>query len=120
MRRMTVLLADDYPLICEAIERLLEPDFEVIDRVADGRTLVARALELHPDLVLVDVGLPVVNGLEAARQLKNSIPQLKLIFLSMNADPEIIREAFRIGASGYVLKNTMSEQLLPAIHNAMQ
>ena len=120
MRRPTVLVADDHPRICEAIQQLLEPGFEVVGAVKDGRTLVKTAQDLKPDLVVTDVGLPVLNGLEAGRALKNSAPHVKLIFLSMNPDPEIVREAFRIGASGYVLKNAMGEELLPAMYSAMQ
>jgi DNA-binding NarL/FixJ family response regulator len=120
MRRPTVLVADDHPRICEAIQQLLEPGFEVVGAVKDGRTLVKTAQDLKPDLVVTDVGLPVLNGLEAGRALKNSAPHVILIFLSMNPDPEIVREAFRIGASGYVLKNAMGEELLPAMYSAMQ
>jgi DNA-binding NarL/FixJ family response regulator len=120
MTRKTILLADDHARICEAIQGLLEPEFEVIGRVGDGRALVKTALDLKPDLVLADVGLPVMNGLEAGRELKNLMPDLKVIFLSMNPDPDIVSEAFRIGASGYVLKNAMGEELRPVIHEAMQ
>jgi DNA-binding NarL/FixJ family response regulator len=120
MRRTTIVLADDHPMICAALRKLLEPDYEVIACVGDGRTLVKTALELNPDLVLVDVGLPLLNGLEAGRELMKLTPRVKLIFLTMNADPDIASEAFRIGASGYVIKSAMGEELLPAIQSAMQ
>jgi DNA-binding NarL/FixJ family response regulator len=107
-------------MICEAIEGLLEPEFEVIGRAGDGRAMVKMALDLKPDLVLVDVGMPVLNGLAAGRELKKLMPQVKLIFLSMNPDPDIQSEALRIGASGYLLKNMMSEELLARVQNAMR
>ena len=118
MRRPTILLADDHPMICEAIQGLLEPEFQVIGRAGDGRALVKMALELKPDLVLLDVGMPVLNGLAAGRELKKLMPEVKLIFLSMNPDPDIQSEALRIGASGYLLKNMMGEELLQAVQNA--
>src|SRR6516162_2456995 len=120
MRRTTVVLADDHPMICSALRKLLEPACEVMACVGDGRALVETAVELNPDLVLLDVGLPLLNGLEAGRKLMKLTPGVKLIFLTMNPDPDIASEAFRIGASGYVLKSAMGEELLPAIHSAMQ
>jgi DNA-binding NarL/FixJ family response regulator len=99
---------------------MLEPAHDLIGCVGDGRTLVKSALEMRPDLVLLDLGLPELNGLEAGRELKKLMPGLKLIFLSMNRDPDIVREALRIGASGYVLKDAMGEELLPAIQDAMR
>jgi DNA-binding NarL/FixJ family response regulator len=119
MKRATILLADDHPGMCEATHNLLEPDYDIIGSVQDGRGLVAMALDLKPDLVLLDVGLPILNGLEAARQLKKQLPGVKLVFLSMNRDPDVAREAFRIGASGYVYKDSMGEELLRTLHNAV-
>jgi DNA-binding NarL/FixJ family response regulator len=120
MRRTTIVLADDHPMIGTALRKLLEPDYEVVACVEDGRALVKTAVELKPDLVLLDVGLPLLNGLEAGRRLMKLMPRVKLFFLTMNADPDIAGEAFRIGASGYVLKSAMGEELLPAIQHAMQ
>jgi len=120
MRQATVLLADDHPMMCAALRQILGADHNVIGSVEDGRTLVKMALELKPDLVVLDVALPFLNGLEAGRQLKAQIPGLKLVFVTMNRDPDIAREALRLGASGYVLKDEMGEELLPAIQNALQ
>ena len=119
MRRTTILLADDHPMICEAVQGLLEPEFQVIGRASDGLAMLRMAADLKPDLVLVDVGMPVLNGLAAGRELKKLMPQVKLIFLSMNPDPDIKSEAMRIGASGYILKNVMSEELLGMVQNAI-
>jgi DNA-binding NarL/FixJ family response regulator len=107
-------------MICEAVRRLLEPEFQVIGRAGDGLATVKMALELKPDLVLIDVGMPVLNGLAAGRELMKQMPEVKLIFLSMNPDADIRSEALRIGASGYLLKNMMGEELLPMVQNAMR
>jgi DNA-binding NarL/FixJ family response regulator len=120
MRRPTILLADDHPMMCAALRKMLEPDHDVIGCVQDGRTLVNSAVDLNPDLVVLDVGLPVLNGLDAGRQLKSLMPEIRLVFLTMNNDPDIAREAYRIGASGYVLKHAMGEELLQVIRDAMQ
>jgi len=120
MRRPTILLADDYPLIFEAVQGLLEPEFQVIGRAGDGLAMLRMAADLKPDVVLIDVGMPVLNGLAAGRELKKLMPQVKLIFLSMNPDPDIQNEAMRIGASGYILKTVMSEKLLGLVQNAMR
>src|SRR4051794_11109391 len=120
MRRPRVLVADDHPQVREALQRLLQPAYDVIGSVADGRTLVKSAAELQPDLVLVDVGLPLLNGLEAGRALKKLMPQVKLFYISMDSDPVIAQEAFRIGAFAYLLKSSIAEELLPAIEKAVK
>ena len=117
MKRTTILLADDHTMFCAGMQKLLEPVFEVIGCVQDGRALITTALEKNPDLILLDVGMPLLNGLEAGRELKKLMPRVKLIFLTMNADAEVASEAFRIGASGYLLKNSQGEELLQAVHN---
>jgi len=119
MSQATILVADDYEPICDLVRKLLEPAYQVIGCVADGRALVKTALELKPDLVLLDVGLPLMNGLEAARELKRLWPQVKLLFLTMNPDPDIANEAMRIGASGYILKYAIPEELLSAVARAV-
>lgn len=120
MKRTTILLADDHTMFCAGLQKLLEPEFEVIGCVQDGRALIKTALEMKPDLVLVDVGMPLLNGLDAGRELKKLMPRVKLIFLTMNPDAEIASEAFRIGASGYLLKNSLGEELVQAVHNAIR
>ena len=120
MRRIRILLADDHTMICAAFRKLLEPEYEVVGAVGDGRALLKAAEELKPDLVLVDVGMPLLNGLDAARQLKKLMPKMKLIFLTMNSDSDVATEAFRIGASGYLLKNSQGEELLRAVRDAVR
>jgi DNA-binding NarL/FixJ family response regulator len=120
MKRTTILLADDHTMICAGLKRLLEPEHEVIGCVGDGRNLLTTAPVLKPDLVLIDVNMPILNGLDAGRELKKLMPRIKLIFLTMNPDPELASEALQIGALGYLLKDSEEEELLLAIHNAVR
>jgi DNA-binding NarL/FixJ family response regulator len=120
MKRMTVLLADDHTMFCAALQKLLEPHYEIIGCVGDGQSLLKTAFALQPDLVLVDVTMPVLNGLDAGRELKKLMPRVKLIFLTMNPDPEVASEALQIGASGYLLKDSEESELLLAVRNAFQ
>jgi DNA-binding NarL/FixJ family response regulator len=115
MTRPRVLLADDHRLFREACSRLLEADCDVVGAVADGRALLAAAPELLPDIVVVDVAMPLLNGLDAVRQLKRAMPEVKAIFLTMSEDSDVAAEAFRAGASGYLLKNSAASELLQAI-----
>ena len=114
-----VLLADDHHLLLGALEKLLEADCQIVGRVADGHALVAAARELKPDVVVLDVTMPLLNGLEAGRQIKQSLRSVKLVFVTMNEDPEIAAEAFRAGASAYLLKRSTSVELLTAIREVM-
>jgi DNA-binding NarL/FixJ family response regulator len=107
-------------MIRDGLRKLLEPEYEVVGCVGDGRALVKAVQDLKPDLVLVDVGMPLLNGLDAGREVKKLAPRVKLIFLTMNPDPEVASEALRIGASGYLLKNSPGEELLQAVHNAVR
>jgi len=120
MKRVRILLADDHTMMCAGLRKLLEPDYEVIGSVADGRALLKAAAELKPDLVLVDVGMPLLNGLDAAHELRKVMPQVKLIFLTMNTDPDLAAEALRMGASGYLLKNSEDGELLRAVRDALR
>ena len=99
-----VLIADDHTLVAEACRKLLENDYEVVQTVSDGRALVRAVAEFRPHLVIVDVAMPLLNGLDAAQQAKELLPSVKLIFLTMNHDADLAAEAFRRGASGYLLK----------------
>jgi DNA-binding NarL/FixJ family response regulator len=119
-RRVRILLADDHTLVSEALVRLLEPRFEVVGKVADGQTLLKTAREGKPDVVIVDIAMPVLNGLDAARYLREEMPACKLIFLTMTHDADLAREALRIGASGYLLKTSAGWELLTAIDAALQ
>jgi len=120
MKLPRVILADDHTLVAEALRQLIAPYFDVVATVADGHALVDQAISLKPDAVVVDVAMPLLNGLEAGRQLKGKIPGLKLIFLTMNEDPELAVEAMRVGACGYVLKKSAGSELLQAIRAALR
>ena len=100
MKRPRVLLADDHRLLREAFAQLLESGCEVVGAVADGRALLAAAAELRPDIVVLDIAMPLLNGLDAARQLRRSMPDIKLIFLTVSEDPDLAALAFQAGASG--------------------
>jgi DNA-binding NarL/FixJ family response regulator len=102
-------------LLREAFTRLLEPTCDVVGAVADGRALLAAAPDLRPDIAVIDIAMPLLNGLDAARQLKRVMPKVKVIFLTMSEDPDVAAEAFRVGASGYLLKNSAASELLAAI-----
>ena len=120
MKKARILLADDHAMICAGFQKLLEPEFEVAGSVGDGRALLKAAAELKPDLVLVDVGMPLLNGLDAGRELKKSFPGIKIIFLTMNHDTDVASEALRIGASGYLLKISQADELRQAVNNALK
>ncbi len=117
--RPRVLLADDHKLLLGAFRKLLEPECEVVGAVENGRALLDSARELRPDVVVVDISMPLLNGLDAGRQLKQLLPGARLIFLTMNEDPDLVAEALRIGASGYLLKNSAASELVLAIREAM-
>ena len=119
MKNLRVLLADDHLLVLAALEALLAPEFDIVGRVSDGRALVAAAKELRPDLIVLDIEMPVMNGLEAARQIKAMLPHVKLVFLTMYDEPDLEVEAFRAGASAYVLKHSASSDLLTAIRGLL-
>ena len=120
MKRPRVLLADDHRLLREAFAQLLEPNCDVVGAVADGRALLAAAPELRPDIVVLDIAMPLLNGLDAARQLKRIMPEVKVIFLTVSEDPDLAAEALRIGASGYLLKNSAAAELHQAIQAVLQ
>ena len=113
--RARVLLADDHVLLLEAFRRMLEPEVEVVGAVKDGAALVEQALALEPDLVVADVSMPRMNGLEAARRLRGELPRTRVVFLTVNEDPQMAAEAFALGASGYLLKNSTATELNQAI-----
>jgi DNA-binding NarL/FixJ family response regulator len=119
LMRRRVLLADDHTLLLGAFEKLLEHEYTVVGAVSDGRALLSAAAELRPDVIVLDIAMPLLNGLDAARQLKKTMPKVKLIFLTMNEDPNVASEAFRAGASGYLLKTSASSELSKAIKEAL-
>lgn len=120
MRRPRILLADDHRLLREAFAELLKADCDVVGAAADGRALLELAFELQPDIVVLDIAMPLLNGLDAARQLKRTLPDVKLVFLTVSEDPDLAAEAFRVGASGYLLKNSAASELLQAIREVFE
>jgi DNA-binding NarL/FixJ family response regulator len=115
MKLPRVILADDHTLVADALSQLLAPHCEIVATVADGHALLDSAALLNPDVVVVDIAMPLLNGLEAGRQLKEKMPGVKLVFLTMNEDPELAVEAIRVGASAYVSKKSAASELLSAI-----
>jgi DNA-binding NarL/FixJ family response regulator len=120
MSKPRVILADDHTLLLEAFAKLLAPECDIVATVGDGRALVAAVQEYHPDVVVLDLSMPLLNGLDAARQIKQLNKAVKLVFVTMNEDPDLAAEAFRAGASAYLLKRSAGVELLTAIREAMK
>jgi DNA-binding NarL/FixJ family response regulator len=118
--RPRILLADDHAMLLDAFRALLEPEFEVVGTATDGRQLLEEFSRLKPDVVVIDVGMPLLNGLDAGRQIKALQRSVKLIYLTMNPEPDLAGEALRLGASGYVLKSSAASELKQAIHEALR
>jgi DNA-binding NarL/FixJ family response regulator len=113
--RPRLLLADDHKLVLEGFRRILQPEFEIIGEVEDGRSLLEAAQRLHPEVVLLDISMPLLNGIDAARQLHKICPETKLIILTMHSDQRYVIEAFQAGASGFLLKRSRPRELVDAI-----
>lgn len=120
MNRSRLLLADDHTLVLEGFRRLLESDYELVGMVTDGRALLAEAQRLTPDVILLDISMPGLNGVDAARQLRQAVPQAKIVFVTMHADRTYVTEAFRAGASGYLLKQAATSELSFAIREVLK
>jgi DNA-binding NarL/FixJ family response regulator len=120
MPRPRVLLADDHVLLLEAFTRLLAEECEIVGAVTDGRALLEGAAQLRPDIVIVDIEMPLLNGLDATRQLKQSHPNIRVAFLTMYEDPHLAAQAFRAGASAYLVKRSAASELLTAIRELMR
>ena len=120
MSKPRVLLADDHTLVLEGFRKLLEEEFELVGTVEDGRALLTTAPTLQPDVVLLDIAMPSLNGIEAARQLKKLMPEVKIIFVTMHADSAYVTEGFRAGASGYLLKRSAAAELAQAIQAVLR
>jgi DNA-binding NarL/FixJ family response regulator len=110
-KRVRMLLADDHDMILEAFRRMLEPEFDVIGTASDGRELIALALELKPDVIIADISMPRMNGLEAGHVIREKLPSAKLVLLTMNQDVDYAAAAFRLGIHGYLLKNSAGTEL---------
>ena len=119
MRRVRLLLADDHTLVVEGIRRLLENEFDLVGTVEDGHALLRAARELLPDVILLDISMPLLNGIEACRELVKSMPLVRIIFLTMHADVVYVEEAFRAGGAGYLLKRSAASELTGAIEAVM-
>jgi DNA-binding NarL/FixJ family response regulator len=120
VKRARILLADDHSLILTGIRTLLGEEFELVGAVEDGRALVEEALRLRPDIVILDIAMPLLNGIDAARQIRKAWPEAKLLFLTMHSDPLYLREALHVGASGYLLKSSAVEELQAAIASVLK
>jgi DNA-binding NarL/FixJ family response regulator len=117
--RPHIIIADDHALVADLCKRLLEPEFEVVATVGDGRALVLIAATLKPQVIVIDIGMPLLNGLDAGYQVKQLLRSVKLVFLTMNTDPALAVEAFRRGASGYLLKTCAASELTIAVREVL-
>jgi DNA-binding NarL/FixJ family response regulator len=115
-----ILIADDHRLLADACKSLLEPEFQVVGIVTDGRCLVHSAVELKPDIIILDIYMPHLNGLDAGVQVKHKLPRVKLVFLTMDMAADVAAEAFRRGASAYVLKQSAGDELMLAVRKVQQ
>jgi DNA-binding NarL/FixJ family response regulator len=118
--RPQIMIADDHAFMADACKKLLEPEYDVVATVGDGRSLVRIAVTLKPEVIILDVGMPLLNGLDAGQQIKQLLSSVKLVFLTMNTDPALAAEAFRHGASGYVLKTCAASELIIAVREVLK
>ncbi|MGH7258553.1 MAG: response regulator [Nitrospiraceae bacterium] len=119
MKKPRILLADDHSLVLEGFRRILEDQCEVVGTAGDGRALLEAASRLKPNVVLLDISMPLLNGIDATRHLKKVSPDVKVIFVTMHADPAYLNEAFKAGASGYLLKRSAGTELIQAIQSVL-
>jgi len=118
--RSRILIADDHNLVAELCKRLLETEFDVVGVVSDGRALLRSAIELKPDVIVLDIAMPVLNGLDAGRQVNELLPAVKLVYLTMNPDTDVAAEAFQRGASGYLLKTCAAAEMVHAVREVLR
>jgi DNA-binding NarL/FixJ family response regulator len=120
MGKPRILLADDHTLVVEAFTKLLEPQYEIVGTAGDGRTLLEKAAQLQPDVVLMDLSMPILNGFEAGERLKKLVPRAKLIVLTMTEDTEVAADVLRSWAAGFLLKKSASAELVKAIQEVLK
>ena len=120
MKKPRVLLADDHKIVIEGLKNLLKDEFEIVGSVEDGRALVEQAASFHPDVIVADISIPQLNGIEAARHIKKKDETIKIVFLTMHPDATYAANAFEAGASGFVVKHSASSELIKAIHEAIK
>jgi DNA-binding NarL/FixJ family response regulator len=120
VKRPRVLLADDHLMLADALRGVIEPRCEVVGTVADGRALLEAANRLKPDIVVLDIGMPHLNGFDAGRKLTHTMPNVKLVFMTMHEDPYLVGEAFRAGASAFLLKEAAASELIDAIDQVLK
>jgi DNA-binding NarL/FixJ family response regulator len=120
MKRTRIILADDHVLLSDAIKNLLEPEFEVVGCFSDGHTLLKDGPALNPDVIVLDIGMPKLNGLSAGQRFKQLLPEVLLIYLTMNMDPDTAAEAFRLGASGYIVKSSAATELVYGLSEVLR
>jgi DNA-binding NarL/FixJ family response regulator len=117
--RPQILIADDHLVFAEGLRLLLEKQFAVVGTVADGRALITEALRLTPDVIVADIGMPLLNGLDAANRVLQRLPNVKVIFLTMQDDPNLAAAALELGSAGFVLKHSAGSELLTAIDHVL-
>ena len=120
MKRPRILLADDHRIVAEGLRGLLEPEFELVGIVEDGRALLDAAEKLRPDVIVADISMPLLNGIDSVRQIKKTHEEIKVVFLTMHPDVTYAASAFEAGASGYVLKHSAPSELVTAIQSALR
>jgi DNA-binding NarL/FixJ family response regulator len=119
MKRPKIILADDHTILLDALRNLVEPEFDVVALCSNGRELIKAATELNPAMIVLDIGMPMMNGLNAGQRLKQILPAVKLVYLTMNQDPDMASEAFRLGASAYLLKTSAGAELIRALREVL-
>jgi len=117
--RPRILLADDHAMLLDAFRRLLEPQCDIVGTATDGRALIELAVETRPEVIVLDISMPRLNGMDACAQLRRKLPEVKFVFLTVNEDPDVAAEAIRLGASGFLLKSSASAELTLAIECAL-
>jgi DNA-binding NarL/FixJ family response regulator len=117
--RARIFLADDHPAVLQATTALLKPQFDIVGNAMDGAILVSEALRLCPDVIVVDITMPVLSGIDAAHQLREAAPSVKIVFLTVHSEQQFVEACMAAGALGYVLKSHMKSQLIPAIEAAL-